>query len=109
MLILGIDTATVQVSVAVGGHEGVLASTQSCRGRQHAETLTPVDRVHLPAGPHRAVGDLRRRRRPRPGLFTGLRVGVAAAKAMAHALRRADDRRAEPRPARLPGAVHARG
>lgn len=31
MLILGIDTATVQVSCAVGGHEGVLASTLSAR------------------------------------------------------------------------------
>ena len=41
MLIVGIDTATVQVSVAVGGHEGVLAATQSSRGRQHAEVLTP--------------------------------------------------------------------
>jgi tRNA A37 threonylcarbamoyladenosine modification protein TsaB len=42
MLIVGIDTATMQVSVAVGGHEGVLAATQSSRGRQHAEVLTPA-------------------------------------------------------------------
>jgi tRNA threonylcarbamoyladenosine biosynthesis protein TsaB len=87
VLILGIDTATAQVSVAVGGHEGVLASTQSVRGRQHAETLVPSiefvcrqARVELSEISVVAV-DLG------PGLFTGLRVGVAAAKAMAHALR----------------------
>jgi tRNA threonylcarbamoyladenosine biosynthesis protein TsaB len=87
MLILGIDTATAQVSVAVGGHEGVLASTQSVRGKQHAEVLTPAieftckqARVALSEISVVAV-DLG------PGLFTGLRVGVAAAKAMAHALR----------------------
>ena len=86
MLIAGIDTATAQVSVAVGGHEGVLASTQSCRGRQHAEILTPSieftckqARIELSEISVVAV-DLG------PGLFTGLRVGVAAAKAMAHAL-----------------------
>ena len=86
MLIAGIDTATVQVSVAVGGHEGVLASTQSSRGRQHAEILTPAieftcrqARIELSEISVVAV-DLG------PGLFTGLRVGVAAAKAMAHAL-----------------------
>jgi len=87
LLILGIDTATAQVSVAVGGHEGVLASTQSVRGKQHAEILTPAiqftckqARVELSEISVVAV-DLG------PGLFTGLRVGVAAAKAMAHALR----------------------
>jgi len=86
VLIAGIDTATVQVSVAVGGHEGVLASTQSSRGRQHAEILTPAieftcrqARIELSEISVVAV-DLG------PGLFTGLRVGVAAAKAMAHAL-----------------------
>jgi tRNA threonylcarbamoyladenosine biosynthesis protein TsaB len=86
MLILGIDTATAQVSVAVGGHEGVLAATQSVRGRQHAETLVPAieftckqARIELAEISVVAV-DLG------PGLFTGLRVGVAAAKAMAHAL-----------------------
>ena len=87
MLILGVDTATPQVSVAVGGHEGVLSATLSARGRQHAESLIPAvqfacqqARIEL-----RDIGcvavDLG------PGLFTGLRVGVAAAKAMAHALR----------------------
>jgi len=87
MLILGIDTATAQVSVAVGGHEGVLAATQSMRGKQHAETLTPSiefvcrqARIELTEISVVAV-DLG------PGLFTGLRVGVAAAKAMAYALR----------------------
>jgi len=87
VLILGIDTATAQVSVAVGGHEGVLASTRSVRGRQHAETLVPSiefvcrqARIELSEISVVAV-DLG------PGLFTGLRVGVAAAKAMAHALR----------------------
>lgn len=87
MLILGIDTATAQVSVAIGGHEGVLASTQSVRGKQHAEVLTPAieftckqARIELSEISVVAV-DLG------PGLFTGLRVGVAAAKAMAYALR----------------------
>jgi tRNA threonylcarbamoyladenosine biosynthesis protein TsaB len=86
MLIIGIDTATAQVSVAIGGHEGVLASTQSLRGKQHAEVLTPAieftcrqARIELSEISVVAV-DLG------PGLFTGLRVGVASAKAMAHAL-----------------------
>jgi tRNA threonylcarbamoyladenosine biosynthesis protein TsaB len=87
MLILGIDTATVQVSCAIGGHEGVLASTLSSRGKRHAESLTPAiqficrqARVELSEISVVAV-DLG------PGMFTGLRVGVATAKAMAHALR----------------------
>ena len=42
MLILGIESATVQVGCAIGGHEGVLASTHSARPRRHAESLTPA-------------------------------------------------------------------
>jgi tRNA threonylcarbamoyladenosine biosynthesis protein TsaB len=87
MLILGIETATPQVGVAIGGHEGVLAQAHSARGRRHAENLTPaIDfvcrqaRIDLHEVSCVAV-DLG------PGLFTGLRVGVAAAKAMASALR----------------------
>jgi tRNA threonylcarbamoyladenosine biosynthesis protein TsaB len=87
VIILGIDTATPQVGCAIGGHEGVLASIHSSRGKRHAETLTPaIDflcrqaRIELREISAVAV-DLG------PGLFTGLRVGIAAAKAMAHALR----------------------
>jgi tRNA threonylcarbamoyladenosine biosynthesis protein TsaB len=87
VLVLGIETATVQTACAVGGHEGVLASFQAARGRRHAEVLVPaVDFVCRQAGVRVAdvgavavdVG---------PGLFTGLRVGVATAKALAQALR----------------------
>jgi tRNA threonylcarbamoyladenosine biosynthesis protein TsaB len=87
MLILGIETATAQVGVAIGGHEGVLAQAHSSRGKRHAENLTPaidfvrrLARVDLREISCVAV-DLG------PGLFTGLRVGVASAKAIAHALR----------------------
>ena len=87
MLILGIETATVQVGCAIGGHEGVLASTHSARGKRHAESLTPAveficrqARVELSEIGVVAVG-------LGPGLFTGLRVGIATAKAMAQALR----------------------
>lgn len=87
MIVLGIETATPQVGCALGGAEGVLASFHASRGLRHAETLAP------------AVDFLRRQARLElsevsvvavdvgPGLFTGLRVGVATAKGMAHALR----------------------
>jgi tRNA threonylcarbamoyladenosine biosynthesis protein TsaB len=87
VLILGIETATVQVGCAIGGHEGVLASTHSARGKRHAESLAPAieftckqARVSLSEIGVVAV-DLG------PGLFTGLRVGIATAKAIAQALR----------------------
>ena len=87
MLILGITTSTAQVGCAIGGHEGVLGSVHSTRGRRHAETLTPAieflcrqTRVELAEISAIAV-DLG------PGMFTGLRVGVAAGKALAYARR----------------------
>jgi tRNA threonylcarbamoyladenosine biosynthesis protein TsaB len=87
MLILGITTSTAQVGCAIGGHEGVLGAIHSTRGRRHAETLTPAieflcrqSRVALSDIGAVAV-DLG------PGMFTGLRVGVAAGKAMSHARR----------------------
>ena len=87
MLILGIETATERVSVAVGGHEGVLGMFEVTRGRRHAESLTPaidfvcrqadvtLDEISVVAVD---MG---------PGLFTGMRVGLASAKAIAQALR----------------------
>jgi tRNA threonylcarbamoyladenosine biosynthesis protein TsaB len=87
MLILGIETATERVSVAVGGHEGVIGLFEITKGRRHVETLVPaiefmlrqadieLDEISVVAVD---VG---------PGLFTGMRVGLAAAKAIAQALR----------------------
>lgn len=86
MLILGIESATSQVGCAIGGHEGVLASAHSSRGKRHAEMLTPqIDfvrrqaRIELSEISVVAV-DLG------PGLYTGLRVGISAAMATAYAL-----------------------
>lgn len=86
MIILGIESATTQVGVAVGGHEGVLASAHSSRARRHAETLAPqIDfvrrqaRIELSEISVVAV-DLG------PGLYTGLRVGIASAMATAYGL-----------------------
>jgi len=87
MLILGITTSTPQVGCAIGGHEGILGQLHSSRGKRHAETLIPAieflcrqTRVELSDIGAIAV-DLG------PGLFTGLRVGVAAGKALSHARR----------------------
>jgi tRNA threonylcarbamoyladenosine biosynthesis protein TsaB len=87
VIILGIETATNQVGCALGGYEGVLASFHSARGRRHAETLAPAiefvcaqARIEMKEISAVAVD-------VGPGLFTGMRVGVATAKAVAQALR----------------------
>ncbi len=87
MIVLGIETSTEQVGVALVGHEGTLAQFEVVRGRRHAETLAPaIEFVARQA----EVGldelgciavDVG------PGLFTGMRVGIASAKALAFALR----------------------
>ncbi|MGA1030875.1 MAG: tRNA (adenosine(37)-N6)-threonylcarbamoyltransferase complex dimerization subunit type 1 TsaB, partial [Ilumatobacteraceae bacterium] len=75
MIVLGIDTATTMVSVAVVDGATVLASSELRSDRRHAEDLTPmIDFVVKRAGLSFAdlgavavdVG---------PGLFTGMRVG----------------------------------
>ncbi|MDQ1357233.1 MAG: tRNA threonylcarbamoyladenosine biosynthesis protein TsaB [Acidimicrobiaceae bacterium] len=87
MIILGLDTATSQVGCALGDHEGPVASFQLTRGRRHAETLAPaIDNLCHQAGISlddvgAVAVDVG------PGLFTGLRVGVATGKALAMALR----------------------
>jgi len=85
LLVLGIDTATPVTSVAVGSQQGTLASIAVRNDRAHAELLVPMVRLVLEDagvdGPDLdgiAVGT-------GPGLFTGLRVGVSSAKAMAQA------------------------
>jgi len=86
MLILGVESATAQVGCAVGGHEGVLASSHSARGKRHAESLAPQieftlaqARVDISEISVVAVD-------VGPGLFTGLRVGISTAMATAFGL-----------------------
>lgn len=86
MIILGLDTATEMVSVAVVDGTRVLSVSETLSERRHAEDLTPmIDFVLQRAGLHMRdlagiavnIG---------PGLFTGMRVGVAAAQAIAQVL-----------------------
>ena len=86
MLVLGIETSTPQASVAIGSEQGLIASALVSRGASHNEFLLPAIRFCLDeaglgfrnlGGVAASLG---------PGLYTGMRVGMATSKALAQAL-----------------------
>jgi tRNA threonylcarbamoyladenosine biosynthesis protein TsaB len=86
MLVLGIETSTPQASVAIGSEQGVIASAMVSRGAGYSEFLLPAVRFCLDqagvgfnnlGGVAVSLG---------PGLYTGMRVGVSTAKALAQAM-----------------------
>jgi tRNA threonylcarbamoyladenosine biosynthesis protein TsaB len=86
MIVLGIDTATDVVSVAAVDGEVVLAASELRSERRHAEDVTPmidfvVKRAGLGLNELAAIAV-----NVGPGLFTGMRVGIASAQALAYAL-----------------------
>lgn len=86
MMILGIETAVEQVSVALGDHRGIRAEATSANERRHAESLAPMIRfVCEQAGI--AIDEIDSLAVDiGPGLFTGMRVGIATAESMSWAL-----------------------
>jgi tRNA threonylcarbamoyladenosine biosynthesis protein TsaB len=92
MLLLGIDTATKRVGVALANEHGLLGRVEvggiaSAGPPRHAETLAPaiawcLEECGAKASQVSAVAV-----GIGPGMFTGLRVGVTTAKIFAQALR----------------------
>jgi tRNA threonylcarbamoyladenosine biosynthesis protein TsaB len=87
VLILGIETSTRHSSVCLARDDGVVASANLGAGRRHGEFVTPAIEFCLRqsglevsdiAGVAVGTG---------PGLYTGLRVGMATARGFAAALR----------------------
>ncbi len=85
MLILALDTATLVSSVALASHDKLVAELSLQTKKTHSELLMPhIEQIISTAGVEKkeikaiavSIG---------PGSFTGLRIGLATAKALAYA------------------------
>jgi len=86
VLVLGIETSTPWASVTIGSEQGIIGSCLVSRGASHGEFILPaveflmaetnIGYRNLSAV---AVG-------LGPGLFTGMRIGIATGKTLAQAL-----------------------
>lgn len=85
-LVLAVESATDAAGVALADQDGLLAAVQVGRGRRHTESIAPAIQAVCRSGGV-AVGDIDAVAVDvGPGLFTGLRVGIATAKGLATGL-----------------------
>ena len=86
MIVLGIDTSTAVTSIALGTQQAILGSASFAGARKHDEVVPAIEQLLAWTGEELshvggvAIG-------LGPGLYTGLRVGVEAGKALAQVLR----------------------
>ena len=86
MIVLGIDTSTAVTSVAIGTEHAILGTTSFAGARKHDDVVPAVERLLAWTGQDLAhVGGVAVGLGP--GLYTGLRVGVEAGKALAQVLK----------------------
>ena len=86
MLTLGIDTATKVCTIALIDKEKILAAYEINMGMTHSEGLVPqMDQLFQRTGIAKKELELIAVSRG-PGSFTGLRIGLATAEAMAYGL-----------------------
>ncbi len=85
-MILGIETSVEHVGVALGDHRGIRAHSMLASDRRHAESLTPMIQFVMQQA-EAEMSDLSAVAVDvGPGLFTGMRVGIAAAQSIAWSL-----------------------
>jgi tRNA threonylcarbamoyladenosine biosynthesis protein TsaB len=86
LLVLGMETSTPWASVTIGSEQGIIGSCLISRGASHGSFLMPAVEFLM------KEADLTYRNLSAvavglgPGLYTGMRVGVATAKTLAQAL-----------------------
>ena len=86
LVILGIETSVENVGVALGDHNGIRATASISSDRKHAESLTPMIQFVMQQA-ESSMSDISAIAVDiGPGLFTGMRVGIATAQSLAWAL-----------------------